>query len=156
LTHFHTFDVANGIGPWGIGLATYDGLNKSFVAAILLTANMERAECAVLRSISLLDESVSYGSLLRGTIKASLAGSIGIKEQGREELAEACSILPLELQHVLRLSKDLRHCFVLRILLGLSRGACASLLGLDVQGIDERTCASILQLTVAQDKRPAN
>ena len=154
LTHCHASHVPEGIGLWRIDLPTSEGLGKSFIAAILLTADMKRAECAVLRSISLLDGGcASDGCLLRGTVKASLAGAIGITEQVPEELAEGCSMLPLELQRVLHLSRDFRQCFVLRILLGLSREVCASLLGLDVEGIDERTCASVLQLAMTQDRQ---
>jgi hypothetical protein len=153
LTHCHTFHVANGIGTWRIEPASCEGLSKSFFTAILLTANMECAERAVLRSIRLLErERVSESSLLRGTIQTALAARVGITEQ----LDEVCSMLPLELQKVLHLPRGFRQCFVLRILLGLSREVCASLLGLDVQQIDEQACASIRRLAVPQDRRPAN
>ncbi len=140
----------------GIDLPPCEGLSKSFITALLLTANLDRAESAVMRSIGRLDECVSSGALLQGTLRASLAGPGGMTAEVPEDLAEAGSILPPELQHVVHLPKDLRQCFVLRILLGLSREVCASLLGLDVQRIDEQTCASIFQLAVTQDKRPAN
>jgi hypothetical protein len=133
-----------------------EGLSQCFLTAILLTANKRRAEAAVLESISLSEcEFTSNSALLRGTIKASLAGSDGFDEQAAGELAEAGSTLPAELRHVLHLSQDFRQCFVLRILLGLSGDACASLLGLDVQHIDELTCASVFQLA-ASDTRLAN
>ncbi len=156
MTHCYPFHAAAEVGLWGSNLATPEGLSQCFLAAILLTANKGRAEAAVVGSISLLEcEFTSDGALLRGTIKASLASSASFAEQTVGELAEAGSALPLELRHVLHVSQDLRQCFVLRILLGLSREACAALLGIDVQHIDELTCASVFQLA-ASDKRPAN
>ena len=42
------------------------------------------------------------------------------------EVEDARSILPLELRRVLRLSTALRDCFVLRLLIGLTREVCAT------------------------------
>ena len=59
-------------------------------------------------------------------------------------------MLPVELQHVLHLARNLRHCFVLRLLVGLSRALCAWLLHLETRQIDERTCAAVLELAMVR------
>jgi DNA-directed RNA polymerase specialized sigma24 family protein len=46
--------------------------------------------------------------------------------------------LALNLQRVLRLPTNLRHCFVLRVLAGLSRQDCADLLRVGERQVDKR------------------
>jgi DNA-directed RNA polymerase specialized sigma24 family protein len=109
---------------------------------------VERAESALLEAIQLLhaDDPVTDG-LLRGTVRASMRASHGVPEQHEEELTQASSMLPRELQQVLRLSRDLRQCFVLRFLLGLSRKVCARLLHAELSEIDEHTFAALRELS---------
>jgi hypothetical protein len=54
--------------------------------------------------------------------------------------------LPFELGCVLHLQPDLRHCYVLRILVGLSREVCAWLLHTDVEQISQRTQSAVNDL----------
>jgi hypothetical protein len=62
------------------------------------------------------------------------------------ELNHALSILPFELRCVLALPQDIRHCFVMRILLGLPREVCAWLLHIDIPQVNHRTQAAVLEL----------
>jgi len=71
-----------------------------------------------------------------------------------EDLERASSILPFELRRVLHLPPALRHCFVLRFLVGLSREACARLLRLEIRQVDERARTAMLELpTIREEKR---
>jgi hypothetical protein len=124
-------------------------LGQTFRTALLLTASVERAETALLGAIESLhpEDSLAHG-LLRGAVRASVRASVGVPEQREEELTQASSMLPCELQHVLRLSRDLRQCFVLRFLVGLSRKVCARLLDPEFSQIDEHTFAALRQLSI--------
>lgn len=59
-----------------------------------------------------------------------------------EKLA-AAALLPVELQRVLWLPLQLRHCFVLRVLLGMSEEEVAYVMSLDRATIAEKTCAAM-------------
>jgi hypothetical protein len=63
-----------------------------------------------------------------------------------EELEEAFAALPPELHNVLSFSPDLRRCFVLRILLQFPQEACAPLLNLNTDKIDQYTCEALCSL----------
>jgi hypothetical protein len=127
-------------------------VESAFITALLLTGSMERAEAAVLDGIAALDsKDGSVDSLVSETI---LAASLTARENGLEGHAEttkrASSMLPFELRSVLHLPAPLRHCFVLRILAGLPRDVCASLLQLDVEQVDDGTCAALPMLANIQ------
>jgi hypothetical protein len=122
-------------------------LCKSFVTALLITGSVKHAEAAVLESISKLKPNDgSDEALLWMAVEVSVASRGEVLELSQEELEHTLSILPFELLCVLHLAADLRYCFVCRILLGLPREACASLLRLELQQLDERTCAAMLSL----------
>jgi hypothetical protein len=117
-------------------------VSRTFTTALLLTANLEQAEAATLDGIRWLDpEEASEEALFLASVKAAIASRRQATEQP-EELDRASSILPPELVRVLRLSLDLRHCFVLRVLAGLSREDCARLLHLGIEHVDEGTSAA--------------
>jgi hypothetical protein len=121
-------------------------MGGAFITSLLLTANLEHAENAMLDAIDFLDpENESEGALLRGAVQASLAASVAVPSS-RVEAQRACTIVPSELCKVLHLAPYLRHCFVLRVLLGWSREVCALLLGLRNEQIEERTSAALLAL----------
>ena len=54
--------------------------------------------------------------------------------------------LPAELQRVLLLPRDLRQCFVLRLLMGLPRERCAQLLGVDIAQVKHMTAMAAIEL----------
>ena len=76
-----------------------------------------------------------------------------ISEQLPEDLACASSMLPFELRHVLHLPTALRHCFVLRFLVGLPREDCARLLHLEIRQVDERARTAMLELPTIHRNR---
>ena len=55
----------------------------------------------------------------------------------------SASYLPNELKAVLRLAPQLRRCFVLRILAGLPAKACARLLCLHSEMVEQYTCDAL-------------
>lgn len=123
-----------------------NALCKSFIAALLATGNVDKAELAVLEGISESNASSNNGdTLFAGTLKAAIAQP-GEVWDGSEEIDRASSILPFELRRVLRLVPNLRHCFVCRVLAGFSREVCASLLHLEVRQLDESTSAAVRKL----------
>ncbi len=128
-------------------------LGQSFRTTLLLTGNVARAEDAVREAIHALDseardsEEMSREALLSGAIVAALRESSATRRQGDP----ASAVLPPELRRVLRLPADLRRCFVLRILVALSRARCAQLLNLSVAEVDENACAAARMLARASD-----
>jgi hypothetical protein len=127
---------------------TDEALDKAYITAFLLTGNSARAEAAVLEGIqTMVCDGISGDALLQGTLMASVASPA--EQEGDT------SSLPPELRRVLRLSPDLRRCYVLRVLVGLSREACARILNTGIHHIDELVCASAralagpLELTTA-------
>jgi hypothetical protein len=105
-------------------------LGQTFITALLITGNTQRAEAALLEAIETTNlREITAGTLLEGTVSASLAGQIA----GHQiDLGDpAISSLPVELRNVLNLPADCRQCFVLRVLLGLRREVTARILQIE-------------------------
>ena len=115
-------------------------LANAFCTALLLTADVERAEAAVLEAIQNSDCDPLLGVSFRDVIERSVNPA-----RGRQGPCAPLSV-PAELQGVLRLPPRLRHCFVLRLLLNFSRRACAEILRLHVRQVDRYTCAALASL----------
>jgi hypothetical protein len=98
---------------------TSDLLGRAFWATLLLTGQVIHAEAAVLEAIcrSEPDPAADETFMVR-----AVTAAISEMTESVEDYNAAFSILPLELQQVLRLPKVLRHCFVLRTLVGLIHG----------------------------------
>jgi len=127
-------------------LVTNDGLCRVFRITLLLTGRATQAETAIvdaLRSIDLAD--ASDQSLFCAAVRYAVTPAPAKLRECRD-IDYASWILPDGLQAVLRLSTGHRHCFVLRILAGLSRGECSNLLQLDPRTVDEYTGAAVLEL----------
>jgi hypothetical protein len=129
---------------------------KAFFTALLLTRSPQRAEAAVMESIHLMNPDERFDeAILCGVIDASIGISNEAQTVSPEELQEAFAALPLELHGVLGFPADLRRCFVLRILLQLPREACARILNITTNRIDEYTCEALWSLPNAADPSPA-
>lgn len=129
-------------------------VDRAFITALLLTGSAKLAEAAILegnRAMAL--DHVSGEALLRGAVNAAIEPPTEISEQLPEDLACASSMLPFELRRVLHLPTALRHCFVLRFLVGLPREDCARLLHLEIHQVDERARAAMLELPTIQRNR---
>jgi hypothetical protein len=113
-------------------------LNEMFIAAMLLTGCTERAERAVVDAIDALGEDdISGHMVLQATIRAAVTPGLTADEEGPWQPQPAVSWLPIQLRRVLLLPRDLRHAFVLRLLLGMPRDQCSRLLELDDGKLDE-------------------
>ena len=131
----------------------HETLENAFVAGLLLTGSVQRAESAILESVRMSCPDDLFGkTLFRRAVHYSIDQQIEASAEQEKELAGAASILPFELRCVLNLPRYLRYCYVLRILVGLPREVCAWLLHLDVSQIDQYTCAAMLELPVIQHK----
>ncbi len=120
---------------------------RTFVTALLLTGSTQRAEAAVLETIEATSlREMSAGTLLEGTVSASLAGQIA----GHQiDLGDpAISSLPVELRNVLNLPAECRRCFVLRVLLGLPHEVTARMLQTGTSQIDELLSIATRTLTL--------
>ena len=122
-------------------------LASAFCTALLLTADVESAEAAVLEAIENSDCDPLHGVSFRDVIELSVDQAPGVPAQCAD------SRVPAELQEVLRLSSRLRHCFVLRILLKFSRHACAEILRLHVRQVDRYTCEALASLPVFREAK---
>jgi hypothetical protein len=115
-----------------------ESLRRSFTIALLLTASVEGAEAAVLKSIELMPSVCD--ELFRETINAAIRPCGNARESPAPAfLKPATKLLPVGLHGVLELPNHLRHCFVLRFLLGHTRDACAHLLRLEIKHVDMNT-----------------
>ena len=129
----------------------HNTIGKAFLTALLLTGNAERAEAAILEGNRVMAlDNASGEALLIGAVNAAIEAHSETSRQTPEELERASSMLPFELRRVLHLPLPLRHCFVLRFLLGLPREVCARLLHLEIRQVDERARAAMLELPAIQ------
>jgi hypothetical protein len=126
-------------------------LENAFIAGLLLTGSVDRAETAILESVRMsCPDDLFSEALFRRTVHYSIDQHIELKNKKQSELDRARSILPFELRCVLNLSQQLRYCYVLRILIGLPREVCAWLLHMDTSQVDLHTCAAMLELPLIQ------
>lgn len=118
-------------------------IGRNFTAAVLLTGSVRKAEAAMLEAIHGMDaEEASDQTFLLDCVKASLVPGRQSQAQAKDAQSAAC-ILPAELRPILSLARDLRHAFVLRMFLRLSREGCARL---NIRDVDQLVCAAAQQL----------
>ena len=112
-------------------------LGRAFLTAHLLTANLEQAEQAVCEAIDSFDADChTADELLHDAIRAVVRRGVLPGNWNSWPL-------PGELHAVLSLPPNLRHCYVLRILAGISQRVCAVLLGLNTETVDRFTCEAL-------------
>jgi hypothetical protein len=137
--------------PCPLFLELDQALNRSFRTTLLLTGNVLLAEAALLHAISATQPEDILGESLLDQIVISVIALSARSMPAENEDDDSSLLLPHELQQVLRLPADLRHCFVLRILVGFSRERCARLLNVTIQEIDERATAAAIQLALLSE-----
>ncbi len=135
----------NATGIEGRQCGIENTIGMAFRAAHLLTASVHLAESAVLRAIDSFDpDGDSEETLFQSVMHAAVQGAIEARlSSASNQSASTGSFVPVELQSVLDLSQNLRRCFVLRVLVGMSRRDCARLLGLNTRSVDQHTCAAL-------------
>lgn len=112
-------------------------LSRTFFAVLLLTGSVEQSESALVEGIGAIEGcETPADELLRNALQAACNNlSEGGEVNGRE-FENAASLLPPELERVLRLPQKLRHCFTLRTLAGLPASACERILKLGASQVD--------------------
>ena len=131
----------------------HETLENAFIAGLLLTGSIEQAETAVLESVRMTCPDDLFGeTLFRRAVHYAIDPQIEVSDKSQKEADRAASILPFELRCVLKLSKHMRYCYVLRVLVGLPREVCGWLLHLDTPQVEQRTCAAILELPLIQQR----
>ena len=126
--------------------ALQEASGRAFITAFLLSGDTEQAEAAVLTGIETIPSDEARGEgLLQRTVRAAIERK-EISWPRPKEMDPAFLKLPFELRRVLRLPHYLRQCFVLRVLAGLPRELCATLLQSDTGQVDQGVCAAMLEL----------
>jgi hypothetical protein len=128
------------------GLLRQDTVENAFVVGLLLTGSMKQAEDAVVESVDCIDtRRISGEQLVRGVIRSWLRSTARVQAAGTADEASA-AMLPLELRRVLHLPRELRECFVLRMLMGLPREVCAWLLHIEPEEVRRLTQEGMTKL----------
>jgi len=118
-------------------------LEEAFCAALLLTGSPEAAEYAVLGGITALELGhFADDVLLVETAKAAIQCRADFPAQSEPARLQ----YPRELQQLLLLALISRDCFILRVLLGINAGTCASILRLGIEEFREALYAALQDL----------
>jgi hypothetical protein len=124
-------------------ISTDKALQRLFLAAFLLTGSTAGAEDAVENGVGNADGvDVASDSVFRAML---LAATNWVAGRPQEKEAERCP-LPADLRPVLLLPPEVRHAFVLRLLLGLSVSQCSVLLATDASEIERNTVSAVRAL----------
>jgi hypothetical protein len=109
-------------------------LERAFLTAHLFTGSLQKAEEVTLGAIDAWkpDEEPEE-KLFQNVLEAAARTQV---EANPSDPEPSSSYLPNELKAVLQLAPQLRHCFVLRILAGLSAKVCARLLCLHADMVE--------------------
>lgn len=129
---------------------------KLFIAALLLTGSAAKAELSILEGIETFDGKASSNARLRATLNAAIAPRETIHREisGAQDLSTLG--LPVELRRVLLLPENLRHCFVLRLLVGLPLRECSRLLSLEPCQAEQNTISAAVMLAGIRMLEAAN
>ena len=121
-------------------------VSRALLTAYLLTASVEQAETAVEAALASWDgDNGSEEGLFQAVLSAAVRSQVG-GTTSLEKPDSARVFLPSELRTVLDLSWQLRRCFVLRMLVGLSVQMSARLLDLHPRHVRRYTCEALQRL----------
>lgn len=116
---------------------------RAFLTAQLLTGSMEQAERAVVEAIGSWNPGEESEEILFVNVLNAALRTQSVHGESSSNKPDAGSQLPVELRAVLRLAPELRRCYVLRLLVGLSPQDCGRLLRLHSRRVDRYTCAAL-------------
>ena len=117
-------------------------LDMAFRTALLLTGDTTTAEAAVTRAIDAC-EALSPGGILIEAVRSAVRRRTKLSNGPYE-----VDGLPVELQRLFMLQPLLRHCFVLRILVGLFPEVCAELLEISVAEFEDALYGALTELAL--------
>jgi hypothetical protein len=115
-------------------------LDVAFRTTLLLTGTMNTAEEAVMLGIDACED-LSPRDLLIEAVRSA----VRLRKESQNRHCEV-EYLPPELQRLFMLQPQPRHCFVLRILVGLSSEFCADLLDISVCEFEETLQEAFIEL----------
>jgi DNA-directed RNA polymerase specialized sigma24 family protein len=116
-----------------------ESLRRAFHAAFLLTGSTDLAENAVLNAIASLE---STGDMDEALLTRAVEFVMG-QQDSHPTLAH----VPRELELLMRLPTLARHCFVLRMLFGISAAKCAAILDLTPEAFERSARAAFEHLS---------
>ena len=122
-------------------------LAMAFRTALLLTGDSRTAEVAVTRAIDAC-EALSPGGILIEAVRSAVRRRTKLSNGPYE-----VDGLPVELQRLFMLQPLLRHCFVLRILVGLFPEVCAELLEISIAEFEDAVYAALTELTLLRSPK---
>jgi hypothetical protein len=122
-------------------------LDMAFRTALLLTGGMKTAEAAVMQGIG-AGEDFSPLGLLTEAVRSAVRRCTKLSDG-------PCEVegLPPELRHLYMLQPLPRHCFVLRILVGLKPEVCAELLEISVTEFEGALYAALIELPLLRSPK---
>jgi DNA-directed RNA polymerase specialized sigma24 family protein len=123
---------------------------RLFFTALLVTGSSESAEAALADSLDLIDDETTPSA--RAALTAVAAASTARIGEGRPTHGRNSS-LPKELVAVTKLRPDLRVCFVVRRLVGLTSAETSKLLSLNPPDVERRTIDASVQLARRAESR---
>jgi hypothetical protein len=127
-------------------------MGRVLTAAVLLSGDLTQAEDAVADAILSLDtDDFETEAFLRCVLILSIQRSRSSSKWSIRKRVEIPVTLPAELQNVLNLSLKLRHCFVLRVLLGLPKETCSQMLQVDDDELEKSVSSAAVELAVARE-----
>jgi DNA-directed RNA polymerase specialized sigma24 family protein len=122
-------------------------MGRVLTAAVLLSGDMTQAEDAVADAILSLDtDDFETEAFLTCVLILSIQRSRNSSKRSIRKRGEISVPLPTELQNVLNLSLKLRHCFVLRVLLGLPKETCRQMLQVHDGELEKSVSSAAVQL----------
>jgi len=117
-------------------------IDRAFLTAHLLTASIQQAEDAASNAIDAWNPDEESEETLFQNILLDAAARTSVEPAPDSNPGASGSYLPKELKAILRLTPQLRRCFVLRMLVGLPSELCARLLQLHPDRVDQYLCAA--------------
>jgi hypothetical protein len=129
-------------------------MGRVLTAAVLLFGDLTQAEDAVADAILSLDtDDFETEAFLMCVLILSIQRSRNSSKRSIRKTGEISVTLPAELQNVLNLSLKLRHCFVLRVLLGLPKETCGQMLQVDDDELEKSVSSAAVELAAVREMR---
>jgi DNA-directed RNA polymerase specialized sigma24 family protein len=127
-------------------------MGRVLTAAVLLSGDLTQAEDAVADAILSLDtDDFETEAFLMCVLILSIQRSRNSSKRSTRKTGEISATLPAELQNVLNLSLKLRHCFVLRVLLGLPKETCSQMLQVDDDEVEKSVSSAAIELAAVRE-----
>ena len=124
-----------------------NALDMAFRTALLLTGDTRTAEAALTHSIGACED-LSPGGLLIEAVRSAVRRRTKSSDGPYE-----VECLPTELRRLFMLQPLPRHCFVLRVLVGLSPEVCAELLDISVIEFEDAVYETLTQLPILSSQK---